>query len=241
MRPASRVLTQVASIQRYGQSPSSVRLRNAPTCSSSSPHSRETRLLETPVMPSVLTRSSMERVEMAPPRNPGQFRLWPTGQSSSESSDAKSASLGAISCVVRSRIGVDHCCVSRKTTGTSGAQANMHAVAASRIGRRCVRSRRVAQHPPGRTGCARTRPRCSGRCRETTWRRRSWRRGPPSQRHRAPSAKGQPLHTARPPIGPAPDDAAAWRAIQAGRMWECRATRRRAPRSSAAPRRTSGR
>ena len=48
MRPALRVLTYVASIHRYGQSPSIGRFRKAPTRPSNSPHSRLTWLLETP-------------------------------------------------------------------------------------------------------------------------------------------------------------------------------------------------
>jgi hypothetical protein len=51
MRPASRVLTWVASIHWYGQSPSIWRFRKAPTRSSSSPHRRETWLLETLKLP----------------------------------------------------------------------------------------------------------------------------------------------------------------------------------------------
>ncbi len=51
MRPACRTFTYVASIHRYGQSPSSGRLRNAPTRSSMSPHNRDTWLFEIPVMP----------------------------------------------------------------------------------------------------------------------------------------------------------------------------------------------
>jgi len=63
MRPLWRTFRYVASIQRYGQSPSSGRLRNALTFSSISSHSRLTWLLEIPVMPIALTRSSTERVE----------------------------------------------------------------------------------------------------------------------------------------------------------------------------------
>ena len=63
MRPASRVFTYVASIHKYGQSPSMGRSRKALTRSSSSSHSRLISLLEKPLIPSALTRSSTERVD----------------------------------------------------------------------------------------------------------------------------------------------------------------------------------
>lgn len=63
MRPASRTFRYVASIQRYGQSPSIGRLRKAFTRSSISVHSRETWLLLIPAMPIALTSSSTGRVE----------------------------------------------------------------------------------------------------------------------------------------------------------------------------------
>ena len=50
----------------YVQSPSGGRLRNAPTRSSISAHKRDTWLLEIPLMPIALTRSSTERVETPP-------------------------------------------------------------------------------------------------------------------------------------------------------------------------------
>jgi hypothetical protein len=58
-RPTGRI----ASIHRYGHEPSIGRLRKACTRSSISAHSRETWLLEMPVMPIALTRSSTDRVE----------------------------------------------------------------------------------------------------------------------------------------------------------------------------------
>ncbi len=51
IRPSWRTFTEVASIQRYGHSPSIGRSRNAPTRSSISWQSRETWLLDTPVPP----------------------------------------------------------------------------------------------------------------------------------------------------------------------------------------------
>jgi len=41
-QPACRTFTYVASIHRYGESPSSGRLRNTPTRSPMSPHNRDT-------------------------------------------------------------------------------------------------------------------------------------------------------------------------------------------------------
>jgi hypothetical protein len=63
IRPASLDFTYVASIHKYGQSPSIGRSRNALTRSSISAHCRLTWLLEIPVMPTALTSSSTERVE----------------------------------------------------------------------------------------------------------------------------------------------------------------------------------
>jgi hypothetical protein len=54
----------VASIHRYGQSPSIGRSRNAFTRTSISSQSRDTWLFEMPLIPIALTRSSTERVEM---------------------------------------------------------------------------------------------------------------------------------------------------------------------------------
>ena len=64
MRPPRRTLRYVASIHRYGHSPSIGRSRKAFTLSSISSHSRDTWLLEMPLMPMALTSSSTERVEM---------------------------------------------------------------------------------------------------------------------------------------------------------------------------------
>ena len=63
-RPCSRTLTSVASSQRYGQSPARGRFMNEVPRWSISSHSRETWLLETPLIPIALTSSSTERVEM---------------------------------------------------------------------------------------------------------------------------------------------------------------------------------
>src|SRR5204862_345546 len=65
--------TYVASIHRYGQSPSIGRSRNARTRSSISVHSRETWLLLIPPMPIALTSSSTERVE-----TPWMYASWIT-------------------------------------------------------------------------------------------------------------------------------------------------------------------
>ena len=62
MVPGAKV-TEVASIHRYGQSPSIGRVRKACTLSSISSTRRLTWLLEIPLMPMALTTSSTERVE----------------------------------------------------------------------------------------------------------------------------------------------------------------------------------
>jgi hypothetical protein len=72
MRPAWRTFTYVASIHRYGQSPSSgPRLRKALTRSSISAHNRETWLFEIPLIPIALTSSSTDRVE-----TPWMYASW---------------------------------------------------------------------------------------------------------------------------------------------------------------------
>ena len=63
IRPASRTFTYVASIHRYGQSPSIGRSRNAVTFSSISAHRRETSLLEIPLIPIAFTSASTLRVD----------------------------------------------------------------------------------------------------------------------------------------------------------------------------------
>jgi hypothetical protein len=63
MRPLSRAFTEVASIHRYGQSPSIGRSRKAFTLPSISSHRRLTWLFDIPVPPIALTRSSTARVE----------------------------------------------------------------------------------------------------------------------------------------------------------------------------------
>jgi hypothetical protein len=63
IRPASRTFMYVASIHKYGQSPSIGRFRNALTRSSISAHRRDTWLLLIPLIPIALTSSSTERVE----------------------------------------------------------------------------------------------------------------------------------------------------------------------------------